>query len=55
MRQIVESQRKAEKYDAFLDRKVEAARKSVDAGQGRSDAAVEADFAARRAAATMDR
>ena len=55
MRDFVESHQKSEGYDAFLARKVEAARKSVDAGQGRSDAAVEADFAARRAAAIMDR
>ena len=51
MREFVESQRKAEGYDAFLGRKIEAARKSVDAERGRSDAAVDADFAARRAAA----
>ena len=55
MRDFVESHQKSEGYDAFLARKVETARKSVDAGQGRSDEAVEADFAARRAAAAMDR
>lgn len=41
-------------HDAFLHRKVEAARRSVREGQGRADDAVEADFAARRAR-TADR
>ena len=36
-------------YGAFLYRKVEAARASVRAGQGRSDEDVEVEFAARRA------
>lgn len=39
-------------HTAFLHRKVEAARVSVDAGQGRDNDAVEADFAARRARIT---
>ena len=54
MREFVERQREADGYDAFLGRKVEAARKSVEAGRGRSDDAVEADFAARRAAVARD-
>jgi hypothetical protein len=33
----------------FLRRKVVVAHRSIDVGQGRSDEAVEADFAARRA------
>lgn len=49
MRDFVEQQRE---HRAFLHRKVEAARISVHAGQGRSNDAVEADFAARRARST---
>ncbi|UVC10872.1 antitoxin of toxin-antitoxin stability system [Rhizobium sp. TH2] len=37
-------------YWAFVERKVEAARKSLRAGKGLSNAEVEAKFAARRAA-----
>lgn len=54
MREFVERQQEAEGYDAFLGRKVAAARKSAEAGHGRSDDAVEADFAARRAAVARD-
>ena len=54
MREFVERQRVAEGYDAFLGRKVEAARRSAAAGRGRPDDAVEAHFAARRAAAARD-
>ena len=54
MREFVERQQEADGYDAFLRRKVAAARKSVEAGRGRSDDAVEADFAARRAALAHD-
>jgi predicted transcriptional regulator len=49
MRDFVQRQREARDYDAFLARKVEAARASVLAGRGRSDDEVEAEFAARRA------
>ena len=55
MREYVERQQEADGYDAFLGRKVAAARRSVDAGLGRSDEAVEADFAARRAGVARDR
>ena len=54
MREFVERQREADGYDAFLGRKVAAARRSVEGGRGRSDDAVEADFAARRAAVARD-
>lgn len=52
MREFVQRQREAREYDAFLLGKVEAARSSMRAGQGRSNEKVEADFAARRARAT---
>ena len=55
MREYVERQQEADGYDAFLGRKVAAARRSVDAGLGRSDEAAEADFAARRAGVARDR
>jgi hypothetical protein len=51
MRGFVERQHEARDYDGFLARKVATARESMRAGRGRSDAEVEADFAARRAAA----
>ena len=51
MREYVQRQRQAREYDEFLRLKVEAARKSVRAGRGRSNAEIEADFAARRASA----
>jgi predicted transcriptional regulator len=47
MREFVQRQ-----HTAFLQSKVDAARTSVHAGQGRSNEAVEADFAARRARIT---
>lgn len=46
MREFVQRQ---QGHDAFLHRKVAAARRSIDEDRGRSDKAVEADFAARRA------
>jgi len=49
MREFVQRQRAQSDHSAFLHRKVEAARVSVHDGQGRSNEAVEADFAARRA------
>ncbi len=55
MRAFVERQQEADGYDAFLGRKVAAARRSVDAGLGRSDEAVEADFSALRAGVARDR
>ena len=49
MREFVQNQRTAREYDEFLRRKVEVARLSMRAGQGRSNDEVEAEFAARRA------
>lgn len=51
MRDYVQRQREARDYDTFLRRKVEAGRASMRGGIGRSNDEVEADFAARRAAA----
>ena len=51
MRDFVQRQREAREYDAVLRDKVEAARASMQAGEGRPDEEVEARFAARRAAA----
>ncbi|MED5609004.1 MULTISPECIES: antitoxin of toxin-antitoxin stability system [unclassified Pseudomonas] len=51
MREFIREQRQSREYDEYLQRKVEAARASVQAGQGRSNEEVEADFAARRAKA----
>ena len=52
MREFVQRQREAREYDTFLRGKVEAARSSMRAGQGRSNEQVEADFAARRTRVT---
>jgi hypothetical protein len=43
--------RQAWEYDEFLRQKVEAARKSMRVERGRSNAEIEAQFAARRAGA----
>jgi hypothetical protein len=51
MRDFVKQQRQARDYDAFLEKKVEAARTSLQAGKGLGNEEVEAIFAARRAAA----
>jgi predicted transcriptional regulator len=48
MRDYVERQREAREYRAFLRGKVDAARSSVRAGDGRSNDEVEVEFAARR-------
>jgi hypothetical protein len=48
MREFVERQRAAREYQTFLGHKVELARLSVQAGRGRSDEEIEAEFAARR-------
>jgi predicted transcriptional regulator len=47
MRDFVERQQQRREHSAFLQRKVDAARVSVDEGRGRSNEAVEADFATR--------
>ena len=52
MREFVERQREKRSYDAFLHHKVDAARVSVRAGMGSANETVEADFAARRSAAS---
>lgn len=49
MRDFVRQQREQRDHDAFLQRKVELARRAMDEGQGRSHQAVEAHFAALRA------
>lgn len=49
MRDFVQRQREAREYDAFLRNKVDVARSSMRAGQGRSNEEVEAGFASRRA------
>lgn len=49
MRDFIRQQQQAKDHDEFLQRKVTAARISVQAGRGRSNDDVEAEFAARRA------
>jgi predicted transcriptional regulator len=49
VRDSVQRQRDAREHEEFLRRKVEAGRVSLRAGTGRTNAAVEAEFAARRA------
>ncbi len=49
MRDFIRQQRQAREYDEFLRRKVDAGRASMQAGQGRPNSEVEAEFAARRA------
>ena len=51
MREFVHRQNEAANYDAFVRRKVFIARAAVEAGVGRMNEDVEADFAARRAKA----
>ncbi len=47
MRDFVDRQRQTRDHEAFLEQKVAAARRSVQAGQGFSHEAVEAEFSAR--------
>lgn len=49
MREFVERQQDCAEHRRFVERKVVAARVSAAAGQGHDDAAVAAEFAARRA------
>jgi len=51
MREYIQRQREAREYQAYLSGKVETARRSMRAGEGRSNAEVEALFAERRAQA----
>ena len=55
MRDFIEQRRQAREYDDFLRAKVDAARASMQAGNGRSNAAVEAEFAALRKRASAKR
>ncbi|WP_234419199.1 antitoxin of toxin-antitoxin stability system [Sphingomonas sp. EC-HK361] len=48
MREFVQRQQDLRDHSAFLHRKVGAARASVQEARGRSNEAVETDFAARR-------
>ena len=48
MREFIERQKKAREYDAFLEEKVTAARNSIQAGEGKNNDEVEAQFAAMR-------
>lgn len=52
MRDFVQQQRDRRAHSDFLQHKVDAARQSLDAGRGRANDLVEADFAARRAQIT---
>ena len=52
MREYVQQQRDQREHTSFLERKVDAARRSIADGQGRSNDTVEVDFAARRARMT---
>ncbi|HEX8485672.1 hypothetical protein [Sphingomonas sp.] len=52
MREFVQRQQDRRDHSASLQGKVAAARVSVDEGRGRSNDAVEAEFAARRARIT---
>lgn len=54
MRGYIAQRRQAREYDDYLRRKVETARSSMRAGQGRSNDEVEAAFAARRSQATAE-
>ena len=51
MHNIIRQRQQAKQHDEFVQRKVAAARASVEAGRGRSNDDVEAEFAARRAKA----
>lgn len=53
MREFVQRQRETREYDEHFSRKVDAGRASMRAGRGRSNEEVEAEFAARRAAAAV--
>jgi predicted transcriptional regulator len=52
MRQYVQTQRESREYEAFLQRKVDSARVSMQVGEGLTNDEVEAQFAARRAQVT---
>ena len=52
MREFVQRQRETKEYDEFLRGKVATARSSMQAGSGRTNEEVEAEFVARRAGVT---
>lgn len=52
MREFIQRQREAREYDAFLQRKVDAARVSIREGKGISNDEIKAEFAALRAEAS---
>jgi len=52
MREFVERQRQTREYDQHFRNKIDAGRASMRADRGRSNDEIEAEFAARRAAAT---
>ncbi|MFJ7797090.1 CopG family ribbon-helix-helix protein [Pseudomonas sp. NPDC096950] len=54
MRQFVQKQRESREYEAFLQRKVDIARASMEAGEGLTNDEVEAEFTARRARAAEE-
>jgi predicted transcriptional regulator len=54
MREFVKTRQAARDYETFLHGKVAKARLSIEAGVGRSQDEVEADFAARRARVLAD-
>lgn len=54
MREFVQRQRQAREYEQFLAQKVQLARTSMQAGVGRPNEAIEAEFAARRAQVERD-
>lgn len=51
MREFIQRQREAREYEAFLQRKVDDARASIQAGEGIPNDEIEAEFAALRAQA----
>jgi hypothetical protein len=49
MRQFVQAQQESREYDAFLQRKVDTSRASIQAGREISNEDLEAEFSAKRA------
>jgi predicted transcriptional regulator len=54
MREFIQSRRQTREYESFLGRKVGAARASMEAGRGRTNEEVEAEFAVRRSKVLRD-
>jgi hypothetical protein len=55
MRSYIEQRQQARAYDEYLSHAVESGRAAMRAGKGRSNAEVEATFAAKRKRITADR